>query len=332
MDVTVSVADGIYPNQRTRWSLKLDGNTITIEGKGDGRTIFDGAGIESVEAYPKGQEEFLNIVRAAQTSPAQGSNLIVRGLKIRNYLEAILIHGASSADGYPVSNGGVIIEDNSFVDIGAAFSKVDEAGGQAESHGAIIISGSRGNVIRRNEFVRISNDAAMPPDYSTYGGLHAIYVLSFSSGTLIEDNTFRDVYARGVIKLRNFSNYAQIIGNRFEDNTSLVADQYCDTGKPVCASLPATECPSWGTVFVGNTYTYLRPAGRARPTIDLSWSQENEPYCTSHKFFEDSRLDPTDTLNIVAGRRRIITDDRALRLSADALPFRPLPQRGGGDL
>jgi hypothetical protein len=328
MDVIISVAEGVYPNQRTRWSLALDGATVAIEGKGDGRTIFDGAGIESVEAYPKGQHAFLNVVRAPQTSPAQGSNLIIRGLAIRNYFQAIWIHGASAADGYSVSNGNVMIEDNVFVDIGAAFSKVDEAGGPAESHGAILISGSRGNVIRRNEFTRISNDPDMPTDYSTYGGLHAIYVMSFSSGTLIENNTFRDVFARGVIKLRNFSNYARIIGNRFEVDTSLLSDQYCGSKNPVCASLPAPECPSWGTIFAGNTYTHLRSEGRPRPTIDLTWLQENEPYCTSRQFFEDSGLDPTDPLNIVAGRCRIATDDGALRASANAQPCRRLPGRG----
>lgn len=301
---TLHVAPGVYRDQLVRWSFSMQNHPIVIQGDQRQRPVFDGSGLGKLKTD---QVEFLYIARGDRTDDGP-TNIHVRNLQIQNYLEAIWIRGArSNKSGYNASEGGNIIEGNRFVDIGAAFSKAIPPGGHRVSHGAILIRGSRGNVIRNNEFVNITNDAKFPASYSTYGGLHAIYVMLFSSNTLIENNTFSRVFARGVIKFRGFSNFGRVIGNHFLDDTSLLRVSYCDDDLPVCRNLPATECPPSGIEFSNNTYRYYRGPNERRPTLDIDDHPANDNYCGSERFWKDSGLDPRMPFNQVRNASRLTT-------------------------
>jgi hypothetical protein len=207
---------------------------------------------------------------------------------------------------YQSSAGGNVIDDVRFVNIGGAYNRYGFLGTH-ESHAAIHLANTSNNIIRNSEFLNITNDASFPPDYSTYGGLHAIYILNYASGNGIWNNTFRNVYARGVIKMRNFSNGNRILNNEFFDNTILVADTFCSREEPICnVTTVANECPSWGTEFSNNTYKYFRAETLARPTVLLDTHPANDAYCGSQQFWTDTGLDRNHSWFNVAGKPRII--------------------------
>jgi hypothetical protein len=152
--------------------------TITIQGEPGSRPVFDGSGMRNLDAYPKGQIEWMSITRDSAERAYEATNIVIRGLQVQNYLTAIAIRGGRSGERhYPASDGGNIIKDNRFLHIGGAYSRLDN--GPKVSHAAIFLSRSRLNLIRNNDFINITNDAKFPPDYSTYGGLHAVYITSF---------------------------------------------------------------------------------------------------------------------------------------------------------
>jgi hypothetical protein len=300
----VHVAPGRYRGQTVRWSFSMRDYPIVIQGDRRNRPIFDGKASGKEQGR---QDEFLNIVRDRR--PDDGpSNIQVRGLQIENYLEAIWIRGSRSQEpAYTASDGRNVIEDNRIVDIGGAFVERGKGRERRDAHGAILVRGSRGNIIRNNEFVNITNDSAFPADYSTYGGLHAIYVMRFSSGTIIEGNSFSRVFARGVIKFRHFSNFGKVIHNRFDDDTSLIENAYCDRDLAVCQQLDFIDCPSWGIEFSDNTFRHYRGPTTRRPTLDVSRHPANDNYCNSDRFWTDSKLDPRAPWNQVKGQERVIS-------------------------
>jgi hypothetical protein len=301
----IHVGPGTYRGQTIRWRFSMRDHPITIQGDPQQRPIFDGKGIGKTKS---GQTEFLNITRDARPDGGP-SSIQVRGLQIQNYLEGIWIRGFRSRDPtYKSSEGRNLIEGNRFVDIGRAYAESDERPAKP-SHGAILINGSRDNIIRNNTFSNITNDPAFPRDYSTYGGLHAIYIVNFSSGTLIEGNIFTKVFARGVIKFRNYSNFGRVVHNRFDDDTSLLLDSYCDRASPACQS--ATECPSWGIEFAQNTYRHFRSPQMTRPTVDIEHHAANDNYCGSEQFWSESRLDRQAQVNNVKGIRRVVSEGNA---------------------
>lgn len=143
--------------------------------------------------------------------------------------------------------------------------------------------------------------------YSAYGGLHAIYVMRFSSGMVIEGNTFSHVFACGVIKFRHFSNFGKVVRNRFDDNTSLLENSYCDRDLRACQQLDFIDCPSWGIEFADNTYRYFRAPGTSRPTLDISRHPANDNYCRNDRFWTGSKLEPGAPWNQVKGVERVIS-------------------------
>ena len=297
--VLVHVLPGIYRGQLIRWALSDDYEVII---RGAGWPVFTGA---DLGATAGNQTTFMDIRRGTLSQRAVGK-LTIRGLLIEHYLEAFWIRGNTVAYGW--SPSGVVIENNRIQKIGAAHSKIIPMNSRRPSRGAILLYGAREVVIRGNEFVDITNDAGFPKSYATYEGLHAIYAMHFSSGAVIEGNGFTRVFARGIIKFRNFSNFGRVIGNRFQDDTTLLQDSYCDVTLPACQALSWIDCPSYGIVFAGNTVRHYRGEGKHRPTIEIQNHSANNGYCQSDKFWDDSQLRRDDPLNVVGSARRIYTE------------------------
>jgi hypothetical protein len=284
-DVIIHVAPGRYSEAEVSWNFHLPRNFITIMGEDPANPpVFDGGGLP-------GQKTWLKVSRGdlRQSDPFR---LVVRQMRIQNFHTAIKIWGAGN--GYSHSPGGVVVQNMKFYNIGKAF---DEPKG-ANSHAAIYIQGSHGNQIRWSRFYNITNDVNFAKSYDT-GGLHAVYV-NHSLRTLLYRNHFEKVYARGVIKFRNFSHYSRIEGNTFLDDTSLLQDDFineaeCAAAGTICMSYKQQECASYGLKWIGNRYKYLRST--YRPTVDLNEHPETLSFCESEDYFTHYGLNRADPFN-----------------------------------
>lgn len=282
-DVIVHVAYGRYRGQVIRWSFSMPHHSITIRGEGRKRPIFDGASA-------KGQNTWMNIVRG-DAKEHDTQNIHIRRLRVKNYWRGIRISGKGKT--YQHSTGKIKISGMAFSGIGTAYDL-----GPKISHSAIFISSSSRNWILHNYFYKITNDKRYPASYSTeaYGGMHAIYLIR-AAGTIIQKNHFKKVYARGVIKFRDFSNYGRVVQNKFYDNTSLVTASRCPRSNPNCERQgdEGSDCPSVGILWKKNQYKYHRTG--IRPTLDPEWDPGIQRYCgNSRAFFRDRGLDPRDPL------------------------------------
>ena len=140
-------------------------------------------------------------------------------------------------------------------------------------------------------FFEISNNANFDGNYVDYGGLHAIYT-NRAQHIYILKNTFKRVYARGVVKFRDFSNFGRVEGNKFLDDTSLFQDKYCDQSRSDCVSAGKNfnECPSYGISFKNNVIHHIRRSYRVTIDIDHDFPRNME-YCTSSAIWADRGLD-----------------------------------------
>jgi hypothetical protein len=301
--LTIKVMPGVYKGQYVRWSFSMPTQTIRIVGIG-GRPVFDGGG---PKAGRTSQLEFMAIARESNTSENQPSNIIVENLEVRNYLEGIIIRGeAPGTGGYLISEGRNRISNVNFINIGKPFAPRSVNTTGRASFGAVMIKGSRNNVVENSRFENITNDEDFPSSYATYGGLHAIYIMQYSAGTVVRKNVFSKIFARGVVKFRNFSNFGVVEGNIFSDDTSIVMDDFCDQKLAVCKALAWVGCPSWGIQFRNNRIGRYRPATTHRPTVDFRDSKTNQAYCSSERFWTDTGLDKSNPLYQVAGKPRLI--------------------------
>lgn len=285
-DVIIHIAGGRYYNQVDNWSFHMPRHRITFRGDPNNRPIFDGASLN-------GQNTMLRISRGS-LARQDTYNITIENLVIQNYLSAVIIDGGKAGN-YIHSNGGVVLSNMIFRQIGKAYDP-----GSKNSHQAVLVYYSHNNQIINCRFQNISNDIHYGPDYQTFG-LHAIYVIR-SNGTQIRQNTFENIYARGVIKLRHFSNYSKISWNRFHDNTTLLQDDFinaseCHAAGETCTTYANNECPSYDTEWRDNRYKFFRSPSSHRPTVQIDMDLSTQPFCQSADFFRYYELDVDDDFN-----------------------------------
>ncbi len=296
---TVKVGNEIY------WTFSLPNKYTYISGstQAGNPTIFDGR-------RTKGPTRFMNISRSAQAEAAnEEQNLIFRNFRIYNYFEAFRIAGTRHV------NSDITLQSLKYLNIGKAFDGGEDdiaefnrvkgrrrnpASFPTQSHAAIYVNQTNGLRIISNFFNNITNQENCSAssfdrrrcNYSTtnsvdgsqlgYYGLHAIYV-DRSPNLTVASTGFVNVYARGVLKLRDRSNFAILQNNRFYDNTNAIIDNYCEHGVGNgCNSdrgLQAIECPSYGVLLQGNRFRFDRRSYGARKNIEFDSLNKNEGYC-----------------------------------------------------
>ncbi len=316
------------------WTFSLPNNTTTIKGAGRNSTIFSGNG-------SPGPTTFIVFARHKNLNNTESRNIVIRDLMIRYYHTGLKVWGT------PISNwaayDNITVDNVYFYKIGRSYDDLsgmtlheqyykntngnlykprlldDEgtplvapASALDPSRAAIYMQNTDGNSVINSRFVNITNDTSFHNSYANYGGLHAIYV-SRSQYLTVHNNYFKKVYARGVVKLRDFSNYARVSYNRFLDQTSLLSDQYCDHANAECKSYGRSwaECPSYGMLYHNNRYKYeskyvTRPlvnydVNPYTPKIEVY--EANEPYCQRKMGWENIGIPPNTPRIIQYGNR-----------------------------
>ncbi len=299
---TVKLGTEVY------WTFSLPDKYTYISGSTQARnpTIFDGR-------RTKGPTRFMNISRSARAEAGnEEQNLIFRNFRIYNYFEALRIAGTQHV------NSDITLQSLKYLNIGKAFDGGEDdiaefnrvkrktespATFPAQSHAAIYVNQTNGLRIINNFFNNITNQENCSSKffdrrrckYSTtnsadgsslgYYGLHAIYV-DRSPSLTVASSGFVNVYARGVLKLRDRSNFAILQNNRFYDNTNAIIDNYCEHGVGNgCNSdrgLQAIECPSYGVLLQGNKFRYDRRSYGVRKNIEFDSLNGNEEYCATN--------------------------------------------------
>ena len=237
----IVILPGKYLEQTTVVENLPDDKPLIITGSsGAGvRPVFDGNG--------KGRA-WLQL-DAALGKP---SRLTIEGVEVANYVTAVSLNGKrTSPDEF---NGENVIRQNVFRDIG----QIALPSGKP-STAAVRLVNSRNNRIVQNRFFNIRNNTGC-------GALHAIYIAHYSSGNLIEGNTFEGGCGTAV-KTRDASNANIIRGNKFIDQSEpLFLDSFCNKDARDDCTKESSECPSWNNEFKDNTAARLGPKAQKKPT------------------------------------------------------------------
>lgn len=240
----VIILPGTYKGQTTTVSDLPDDKPLVITGSsGAGqRPVFDGDG--------KGRTWF-------QLDGASGRNtrLTIEGIEVANYVTAISLNGNRDAPGnYNAEN---VIHLNMFRDIGQiAFPK------GKPSTAAVRLVNSRNNRITENRFINIRNVTGC-------SALHSIYMAHYSTGNLIEKNTF-DGGCGATVKTRDSSGSNVVKGNRFIDQSEPVfLDSFCNKDARGDCTKATSECPSWGNEFADNSTSGLKGKA-AKKAVEVS--------------------------------------------------------------
>lgn len=236
----ILILPGTYRAQTTIISDIPDSSPLIITGStGAGRRpVFDGDG--------KG-----GIWLRLDSASGRATRLTIEGIEVTNYVTAILLYGdRRTKDGFNAEN---VINKNLFRNIGqVAFPQ------GKPSTAALGLVNSRNNRITENRFLNIRNNTGC-------GALHAIYLSNYSSGNLIEGNTF-DGGCGATVKTRDGSGDNIIKGNRFIDQAEpAFLDSFCDRDTRGDCTKKSAECPSWGNEFIDNTLSRVGPKARQSP-------------------------------------------------------------------
>ncbi|MFT3956822.1 MAG: right-handed parallel beta-helix repeat-containing protein [Piscinibacter sp.] len=236
----VMVLPGTYLAQTAVVADLPDDKPLVITGStGAGqRPVFDGNG--------KGRA-WLQL----DSATGRTTRLTIEGIEVASYVTAISLNGNREAQGN--FNAENVIHKNLFRDIG----QIAFPSGKP-STAAVRLVNSRNNRITDNRFVNIRNNTGC-------GALHAIYIAHYSSGNLIEGNTF-DGGCGAAVKTRDGSGGNMVKDNRFIDQTEPVfLDSFCNKDSRDDCTKETSECPSWGNEFKDNTTAKLGPKARKMP-------------------------------------------------------------------
>lgn len=238
-DVTIYIREGIYRETYVKWLISSPAFKIDILGYPNEKPVFDGIRLNE-NGTPRDcssercrMNKFLNIEQAVKT------NIRIRGLIIRNY-----VNGISFGKKGVAGNGSNTVENCVFENIGRKFLGIFN---EEASRGTATISfaNSNNNVVRNNIFVKLENED------STAVLIHAVYLAYHSSNNLIANNYVTHC-SGDPIKVRDGSNNNLIKNNYFEKSgrLSFVQDNYReDQG----------EVPSTGNEIDNNTFTFPYP-------------------------------------------------------------------------
>ena len=222
--VEIRIAAGIYRNQWVQWAW-APGAEIDIGPEPEAtRPVFVGN----------------NTATWFSLAATQGrlTHVTIQGLRIQGYRGAIVFSGdRDRPEGW---NGGNVIKNNEFADIGS----IDPTGKVIATF-AVAMVNSRDNIIEGNLFKNIVSK-------SKCNDLHSVYISNGSSKNIVKDNTF-DGGCGATISLRDGSNDNVFIKNVFRNQRvkEVFLEWSCDPAESHCRKL-AQECPSWGNRLIGN--------------------------------------------------------------------------------
>ena len=248
----VIILQGTYLAQSVIVSALPDDKPLILRGSaGAGqRPVFDGNGMGRT---------WLKLDSAA----GKTTRLTIEGIEVANYVTAISLNGQREAKGN--FNSGNLIHKNLFRDIG----QISFPAGKP-STAAVRLVNSRNNRITGNYFLNIRNNTGC-------SALHAIYMAHYSSGNLIEGNTFEGGCGAAV-KARDSSGDNLIKDNHFIDQTEPVfLDSFCNKDLRDDCTKQTSECPSWRNEFRDNTTVMLGP--KARKTTVLVIGSDDVSGC-----------------------------------------------------
>lgn len=228
----VRVLPGVFRGESISWTFTMPDHSITFLGDSVSgrRPIFDGRRTAGQEGVGRGRHLWSQLM-ADDGSPM---NLILRGLHVRNYEIAILIHGdRNDLEGW---NEGNVVEQCVFTNIGDVADPVNFRWSPA----AVDVINSRYNMIRNNTFGDIINTEK---EHARL--IHAVYLAHYSTANTIEENRFRSV-SGDPVKARNFSNHKMARANRFERSgeRALFSEWYCRRDVAAECTKAGVECAS----------------------------------------------------------------------------------------
>lgn len=197
-DVKIIVASGNYYNQSTYWTF-LNGQSITIEASNSSnRPVFIGN-----YNIPYNNDYFFVVNKSSR----QNTNITLRYLKIKNYLNAVSFSKAENNTVF-----GCVFED-----IGTKYIPI------YEGYKAIGITSSNNNLIQNNHFLDIENttstsicDPNNSNNCTSSGRVHAIYFANESKDNLVDHNYFEN-NSGDPVRFRNGSSNNDVRGNIFID-------------------------------------------------------------------------------------------------------------------
>ncbi len=218
-----------YNEQTVNWTHTSQNHTITFMPS----DYYYGAGINDIAGRPifdgQGKEDWFFDLRSQN---GEATNVQFYYLKIEGYIPGgIRFYG--SEPNWSQWNGYNRVFGCYFYDLGN--KNYNNAVGKG--YGAIDLVNSDHNYIRNNHFIHLENRSA---DAEL---LHAVYLAHNSEYNIVSGNRF--YYVSGdPIRTRNYSNYNEVRGNKFErtGSHSFISDWH-DSG----------ECRSWENEFRDNT-------------------------------------------------------------------------------
>ncbi len=250
----VIILQGTYLAQSVTLTALPDDKPLILTGlAGDGqRPVFDGNGMGRT---------WLKL----ESATGKTTRLTIEGIEVANYVTAISLNGQRESQGN--FNSGNLIHNNLFRDIG----QISIPSGKP-STAAVRLVNSRNNRITKNNFLNIRNNTSC-------GALHAIYMAHYSSGNLIEGNTF-DGGCGAAVKARDSSGDNLVKDNHFIDQTAPVfLESFCNKDLRDDCTKQTRECPSWGNEFRDNTTVMLGP--KASKTTVLVAGPDDVAGCPS---------------------------------------------------
>jgi Right handed beta helix region len=256
-NVTVRIEQGTYVAGAITWSFYVPGHTISFMPVNYvvGRGRPPGGDPEFVDTTSGGHHAantWFTAVLPGSGSPLHNggnTNLRFYYLDITDYTQAISFNGQA---GHSWHSGIWYIKPSAGLNnnqvSGMTFNDIGDSYAPGfTGYGVILFTDSSGDLIANNTFSNIYNTGDEDE-------LHALYVTHFSSYNTVEKNLFEHTNGEAV-KVRDRSNYNNVTDNRFvyTGGVSAYLDDFCDEACVKDANITTyRQCASWGNRFTDN--------------------------------------------------------------------------------
>jgi hypothetical protein len=269
MDVEVRilhVRDKPYTDKVVQWTYSSPTHTITFMPSDyqpgatfydiSGRPVFDGGG----------SPDYLFYFTSAK---GQKTNLAFYYLQIQRYHRGGIALVGSRED--PAGwNGYNRVYGCYFYQLGNKHT-----GQPGDAYGGVSTWNSRHNTIKNNHFVALENIGNTCEDDGTSPCaplIHGVYLAHRSNNNLVTENRFQDI-SGDPIRLRNYSNYNQILSNKFwrTGDRALISTWNARN----------TECRSWQNEFRSNSSFACGYGGKSISLKSYSRNPQ-KPGCPAH--------------------------------------------------
>jgi hypothetical protein len=256
-DVTVRVEQGTYTADGITWSFYVPGHTVSfmpVNYQGGGRPAGgDPAFVNPVVNGKRTSQTWFTAVLPGAPSPLHdGGNTGLRFyyLAVEDYTQGISFNGQAGHEWHNATwylKPSKGVNDNQVS--GMTFDDIGDSYAPGfTGYGVILFTDSSGDLIANNTFSNIYNTGDQDE-------LHALYITHFSSYNTVEKNLFE--YTNGeAVKVRDRSNYLNVTHNRFVETGGVSAylDDYCDQTCVKDANITTyRQCASYGNRFTYNS-------------------------------------------------------------------------------